>query len=124
VNFTKEEAARAVEDLTATTAVLVKNGWHQGDLYDCDRGLPGDECPVCLIGALRIAAYGGLYTWFPDEAVASARNARAEVAHGYLMKVTGAGDLPDWNDTEGRTVEEVYAALDRAVELAKVDAAC
>ena len=31
------------------------------------------------------------------------------------------GSIPDWNDTPGRTLAEVHAAFDKAIELAKAE---
>lgn len=121
--ITKEDAAKAVEDLAAVKTVLVKNGWHQGTLYGFSPNLPSDECPVCLVGAIRIAVYGGLDRFASSLEEAEAIGLRADRAHEYLLMATGAGYLPKWNDAEGRTSEEVYAAIDKALELAKADAA-
>ena len=43
-------------------------------------------------------------------------------ALSYLKRSTGAAFLPDWNDAPERTLVEVIAGYDRAIELARADA--
>jgi hypothetical protein len=125
--FTKEDAAQAVEDVAATKAVIVKNGWYQGDLYRFTVDVPPHECPLCLLGALGVAIHGNVYgdgwSHVGGRATYAALYRRSEVARAYIASAIGDALIARWNDTEGRTVEEVYAALDRAAELAKADAA-
>lgn len=39
----------------------------------------------------------------------------------FLQKAIGADSIPAWNDTSGRTVEEVLAVFDRAIALAEAE---
>lgn len=82
----------------------IEKGWCQGvpaiDAYG-NPVLPGAEsaCAFCILGALRRA---GGFTGAVD-----ARNAIAElVPHGLVA---------NWNDTAGRTKEEVLALFDKAI---------
>jgi hypothetical protein len=48
----------------------------------------------------------------------------ADETMGYMRRSISRtdGDIIAWNDTKGRTKEEVVAAFDRAIELARADA--
>jgi len=86
-----------VETLRATRAVLERRGWCQKFRFDHTTG----RC--CLVGALELATNDAL-----DAAVA--RRALTEIIQMHPAV---------WNDTPGRTVEEVYALIDRAIAAQK-----
>lgn len=83
--------------------VIIERGWHQGDYQK-----PGGEA-VCAMGALFAAAArsprtAGLNTADPRSAAA--------VAATCLKRHLGIeSSLPAWNDSPGRTEDEVLAAL-------------
>lgn len=109
-------AKKTAAVLRDAKAVLERNGWLQGQLYDrsqADSGIDFPACRVCLVGALRTAASGrpnGVGELF-------------DVAYDALCEVVGDFDsersVAEWNDVEGRTVDEVYALLDAAAERAE-----
>jgi hypothetical protein len=96
-------------------AEIQRRGWHQGSYVRWDTSAEYAKSlvdgPVCLVGAVNTAV-----TDSPDEA--------ADDVHlrsiGEAVRATGFtseyGDwvnyVADWNDVDGRTVDEVYALLD------------
>jgi hypothetical protein len=70
-------------------------GWHQGDMYKREPGLDQDAStlPCCVLGALTVVCTGP--------------------ANTYPLRVYLGGKYSavSFNDTPGRTVEEVTAAL-------------
>ena len=81
--------------------VLRERGWCQG-------GLMNAEGKVCALGALGVAECRGALSGPSQEIY---RNLSQQILDGRLI---GA----DWNDSPGRTVEEVYAVLDAGYVLA------
>jgi len=108
-----------VEVLRGAKAVLERNGWHQGSLYDITQlatGTPRNECRVCLVGAFCVAASGdpvgrNIQTDAAWDAVVHALDER-----GLLF---ADSPIADWNDEPGRTVGEVFELLDEAIALAE-----
>ena len=109
----------AAEVLRDAKGVLERNGWLQGHYFD-DRqfraGTPAEACRVCLYGALNLAAGNG-----PHRPL--------EAAHPVMLAVyaviDASGDwdgVGGWNDEPGRTVDEVLALLDEAIERAEAGA--
>lgn len=106
------------EHLKLAAHVIRTRGWHQGSLYDDIQ--PVETAPVCAVGALQVATLGvhrleGTVTW------GSAEDEPFFVAAGYLDKylhevvgVSEYADVSEWNDSPGRTKDEVLAALDGA----------
>jgi len=94
--------------LREAKAVLERNGWHQGWFYMDLPGVSYSECPVCLRGAVNVAASGDPVdsSPVPDEVWAALMAALPEDAFGAI-----AG----WNDEPERTQAEVLALLDAAV---------
>ena len=86
------------EILENAKALLTEETWGQGaDRYD--------KHQICIIDALKK---------FPLESFALRRVYN-------LMRVQCAGNVSGWNDAPGRTLVEVHAAFDKAIELAKAD---
>jgi hypothetical protein len=107
-----------VEILRGAKAVLERNGWTQLDTIDEDQhasGTPMADCRVDLTGALRIAATGDP-TAGDNLTAMEARMALLDVV---WESASGCAGLGSWNDAEGRTVDEVYALLDAAIERAE-----
>jgi hypothetical protein len=81
-----------VAHLLRAKRCIEEHGWNQG-------GYESADGRVCALGALLKTGWG----------VGKARM--------FLLRVVDAV-IYDWNDTPGRTIEEVYDALDRAIALA------
>ncbi|MDF5756552.1 hypothetical protein [Spongiactinospora sp. TRM90649] len=122
---TIEPASTPAGVLRGASAVLALNGRYIGSYCDTAMwraGLPPQRCPVCLIGAMNIAA--GLE---PDNCwPGNARDPRVDIARraaeifvthvGIGRSDIGlVGDLADWHDGQGDwpqpTDEQVQAAL-------------
>jgi hypothetical protein len=102
-----------VEILRGAREVLERNGWNQGWFFrDDDPGANPAECAVCLRGALNLSA-GAEHPGSP------AACGDALMAVNDALPERWRGLIAGWNDERGRTVEEVYALLDRAIELAE-----
>jgi len=85
------------QDLQNAAALLRDGGWCQFDMSD-------GYGRHCVHGALLV--------------VAGRDNGRFYAARDFLRdRVTGGG-LMSWNDSPGRTAEEVIAALEAAAEAA------
>ena|SRR6185437_8465533 len=85
--------ARAILLLAKTQ--LTPETWRQGG------EAVADDC-CCAFIALFRATVGG-----SDKAVKLAERA--------LYQATGSTSIVDWNDTPGRTLDEIHAAFDRAI---------
>ena len=83
--------------LRAAKLYMEAHGWTQGSL-----GILGGPC--CTRGAVFRCRCS-----FEDDARAS----------DYMRRVIGRDSITAWNDADDRTVEEVFAAFDRAIELAE-----
>ena len=90
---------KAADILRGSLAKLHAYGWIQDEYGD-------SECGYCSLGA--IAAIGLTY-------------AESLEASSCLLAATGAASVDGWNDTPGRTFEEVEAAFLRAIEIAEAD---
>lgn len=120
---------RAAGLLTAAVKRIEQSGWFQGDLWPNADDFEGyiDSDPCCVIGAVASAAgiedgYDVAQQLQQDRSVfAAAVRAIAVELHG-ARQCAGigaydlAGDVVDWNDTEGRTAVEVAAVLRSAGE--------
>lgn len=97
---------RQIRDDAATLLETV--GWCQGVFRKVgDKGVEA----YCMIGACREAA--GYYAYDYDAAYADAAVAADLAAHAAHADASDAADAARWNDTPGRTKEEVIAALRR-----------
>ena len=92
--------------LLRAAEVIEERGWTQGSYCDGDGG-------VCAMGAISVGA------GYPPESIDGLANYVSGKAVMKLIKVIDPqgkfvdriGSIPDWNDTRGRTKEEVIAAL-------------
>lgn len=85
-----------------------RRGWHQGEYGD--NLLDPKGCRVCSLGAIRAAGSGTPWGEVNQATQASAR---------WLLKATGAMYVDRWNDTDGRTVEEVLEKFEEAARAAE-----
>ncbi len=101
-DFTQLEPDR---QLLLDGAKIVRERWRQGDL-----GVNGE--PRCVVGALREAAGLGEETAGSYTLV---RNATARLCKSLgLEKRVHGSTVTAWNDTPGRTAEEVATAMEEA----------
>lgn len=108
------------ELLERTKEVLAERGWSQGGLSNY-RGPTGSQRPgdqvgtCCLVGALNAA-----YNVDTDSVFFPENGDRTYWAAQGLIR--GAGKMKDsiayWNDAPDRTLDEVNAVLDKAIEAA------
>lgn len=101
----------AADVLRRARAVLVERGWYQGAYSpeDSDQS----TCPVCAYGAINVATSGK-----PDDSVDAVGFAAEEALRAVVRDIARQGVVP-WNDTPGRTLDEVLAAFDRAIAIAE-----
>ena len=90
-----------------------RTAWNPGGWYDDSNGFS-----MCLANALRFVVHGSVN----NPTVFSRDVLDMDVAEKLVLAVANEGgstysDIPEFNDTEGRTFEEVKATLDRAIEL-------
>ena len=99
----------AAQILTEAADIIDRNGWIQGDYWDTDQeehGTPEAECRVCLYGAINIAVHGS-----PNHPQADRRPDFLWDMTAAVEREAGPMHLDDWNDTAGRTQDEVTALL-------------
>lgn len=101
-------SAQTAADLRAAAEVLRRDGWTQGAY----RGARGSRCAsdaLCVVtGSTHQAEVGAAYE-------------RAMAAALALASATGARAVWLWNDTPGRTADEVIAALLAAADAVEAD---
>lgn len=109
--ITDEQVASLLRD---AVDVLDERGWYQGWYVDAE-----GRC-VCVLGAVAFAAGLEVVSNVDDELEAGIHGTgdRWELWRSAWKRLERAvdDDIPSWNDTEGRTVDEVKAALLRAAE--------
>lgn len=96
-------SAEVADALDKAAEVIETRGWFQGDLYA--NGEDDGACAVCAWGALIVAKKAG-----GDSEHSTMRERSA------IRAVTGVAALANWNDTPGRTKDEVIAVLRAAAE--------
>lgn len=97
----------AVAGVLWDAGVLVARGWVRGYSAANDQGQPCgalSQAAVawCMTGAIRRASHSA-----PQR---SARLIRVS-AFARVQAITGANNIADWNDADGRTQQEVVDAL-------------
>lgn len=101
-----------VEILRGAKTVLERNGLHKGSLFDWeqgDAGTPVAECRMCLIGAINFADSGDPLAGTDLKAY----NIVRELLGGDITAVSV------WNDAPERTLPEVLAVFEAAIERAE-----
>ncbi len=108
-----------VEVLTKARERL-RGRWYQGFYYDERLDFEGDwydTCRVCALGAVRWAVAGSPHV----DAITLRHEVDIYKAARLLTKTLSDGLwITAFNDAKGRTEDEVLAAFDKAIELAKV----
>ena len=91
---------------------LIAQGWTQGAFYDGD---DGSGC-YCLAGAVVTVSIPNLGA-LDAEACADSPGIRAlsDCLGRRVYSVYALDRLTEWNDTPGRTQEDVLALIDRAI---------
>ena len=96
----KHSTIPAVADhLLRARGRIVRDGW-------CSNGLGDDGKPVCPLGAVYFEGRES-FAW--------------KVAYRLLQRALppdASGDVPVYSNAPGRTLEEILALFDRAIELA------
>ena len=120
---------KASEILQQGKRNIERFGWAQGDYIVSDddpRNRGVKVCGVCTLGAVRLAALG-IDEVHPETDVrldVLLDSVSPETYHAYeratdLLEVASERhDVPDWNDRPGRTVEEINAVFDLAIQQA------
>jgi len=121
------------EVLDKAADIIIRDGWMQGDFYLTTNGSgrywdeqEAKSAPCCQFGAINRAVWG--YAWAPSRVAEQWGGPNmwvAAKAEGYINRyvqenlgLLGIGAV-HWNDEDGRTAEEVVAALRAAAELAR-----
>ena len=100
--------------LRGAALYLRRHGWIQDDYYRPASAHTATP-PACAVGAIAMAAYGhpvdapSLHT----EPEVKDFHRAVDALDGYLQD-THAADLYTWNDTPGRTADQVITALQAA----------
>lgn len=113
VTMTKSPFRSLADVLDKAADVIDANGHHKRWLYDqhqASGGTPKKSCRVCVYGALNVAISGEpIYSGVPEE------SALVEAAGEALRRHLGLRPIDlvaeEWNDTPGRTAEDVTTAL-------------
>lgn len=106
------------EILKGALKAIGERGWYQGGLADYSSGVedslynPSTKCAVCLVGALNVGHHGtpNFVAETPPE---------LKRAQRIMADVVGSPAVASWNDTNGRTVNQVTHALQLAIAAAK-----
>lgn len=101
--------------------VVSGNGFHKGYLYDeqqAKTGLPLKRCRVDAVGAVNVAVFDQP-VWPADEHEGSPL---AQAVVDELAKTVG-GPVPGWSDADGRTGDDVAAALRKTAASLRGEAA-
>lgn len=92
-----------------------RRGWYQGD-YGSDLSDEGAfTCAVCALGAVNAAAHNG----DPWSGMIFSHTQRAGAV--FALEAVVGTTVPFWNDSPGRTVEEVLDVFERAALAAEAE---
>lgn len=94
-----------------------RRGWHQGT-YAAEGGTL-ESCAVCSLGAISAAALGSPVAFADDRSTPATDRAILRLAQAVAGPRAYGLHTVDWNDAEGRTVEEVLDAFERAAVAAE-----
>jgi hypothetical protein len=111
--------------LRGAAVYLCTHGWTQHQFYDLVADTDGPFPPACASGAIMTCATGrclatGIYTLDGDEdpeTLAAIRALRVLAAYlepdytGDLYETSAIDVIGDWNDHDGRTLDEVIETL-------------
>jgi hypothetical protein len=116
MNLTAIERELAVKDLRASADVIDRNGWAQGEYAERQEGKPVETWPVCALGAVNVATSGhplGGGDWGTIQRfILTKETLSAHVGQSVI----------DWNDTPGRTAEQVTEAFRACADLIEAGA--
>ena len=90
--------------LLKAAEVIEERGWAQEWMED-----PQDR--VCLLGALNIAAYGKVYSWWQAFWPSRARQRASRELRAYLQQNYCDSSIAVWNDSRFRNKQEVLDVL-------------
>ena len=100
--------------LRTASAVIRERGWHQGTYFDeaeQAEGVPVEQCAVCALAALNVAAGKE-----PDAFLEGVAETAAQWLY-LVLEPMGIKSIHEWNDAGGRTADEVLEVFERAAEL-------
>lgn len=103
--------------LKKAAKVIEHQGWMQGNYCNFDIRLAQIENvqadgPVCALGAINKVLFGTPMPTFSDMTPDSWKDRRlAREALERQINPGGGLSIPNWNDTKGRTKDEVIVAL-------------
>ena len=106
----KEVLMTAEDNILAAADVIQQRGFHKKWFFDTSQ--PMNSAPVCIMGAFRVVNNGNPMNNGPAMAMSCYEK-------DLIAEVVGAGDIPQWNDYEGRTKDEVIQALHDAARRAR-----
>ncbi|MGX7894971.1 DUF6197 family protein [Tsuneonella sp. HG222] len=90
---------------------VIAAGWTQGEFYE----VKDDRPCYCTLGAIAYASGRDDGDW--DALLWGASLPKAALAKlAEATGKTGANSVAEWNDEAGRTVEEVLAGFDAAIQ--------
>jgi hypothetical protein len=116
--------AQTVKDLRAMASLVKSNGLVKGRFVLVGGDKPLTACPVCSLGAIGVVVWGDPYGP-ADEAEADLtpeevheREWRFIAARQALAAAVGTAEhsVPEWNDADERTQEEVVSAFRAAAD--------
>ena len=107
--------AQVARDLRAAAEVLKRDGWTQGDYFDPESGCK------CVSGAIAHVASQGR-TPAPGRLDLDGEFDRWAAAAKVFRRVVQDDSIVNFNDTTGRTADEVIAALEAAADAAEREA--
>lgn len=116
---------QTVATLVAAREWLIKNDWTQGAYFRSAisnpyRGLGAVKtynkaCSACSVGAIGVVCQvSDGFTWHPCS-LEAIKALALEIAPLLSKGLSGDGIVIDWNDTPGRTKEEVIDLFDRTI---------
>jgi hypothetical protein len=117
-------SAQVAQDLRAAAEVLRRDGWAQ-HAYHHRLSALGTYCH-CAEGAVEAAAgswvidENGIGGWTFEPLAMDREEAALEALRAHLLSCgVDPESIPDWNDADGRTADEVIAALEAAADAAE-----
>lgn len=104
----------AVIDLLSKARAVVQAGWVQGSYYEAGN--------YCAVGALGRAAHmtGIGFSSDPLYIRGTARRVLSKVVDPKSYNKRPHSVITNWNDTRGRTKEQILAGFDRAIERVRI----